>query len=85
MESNALSLGLSPRGHLFLTPDHEMQSRLDTDLEARITRAFERGSGHGLFLLGSEEAATALPPIYAYWREFGARRYYVRLHQRPAA
>ena len=73
MESNALSLGLSPRGHLFLTPDHEMQSRLDTDLEARITRAFERGSGHGLFLLGSEEAATALPPIYSYWREFGAR------------
>jgi len=35
--------------------------------------AFERGPGHGLLWLGTGEAGTALPPVYSYWREFGAR------------
>jgi non-specific serine/threonine protein kinase len=39
----------------------------------RLLRAFERGSGYGLLLLGADEAGTALPPVHGYWREFGAR------------
>jgi hypothetical protein len=38
-----------------------------------LLKAFERGSGHGLLLLGADEAGTALPPVLAWWREFGAR------------
>jgi non-specific serine/threonine protein kinase len=47
--------------------------RLDSGLADRLLHAFERGSGHGLLLLGADEAGTALPPVYSYWREFGAR------------
>jgi non-specific serine/threonine protein kinase len=47
--------------------------RLEGSLAGRLRRAFDRGSGHGLLQLGAEEAGTALPPVYAYWREFGAR------------
>jgi non-specific serine/threonine protein kinase len=47
--------------------------RLDPGLEERLRRAFERGSGHGLLLLGADEAGTALGPVHSYWREFGAR------------
>jgi hypothetical protein len=39
----------------------------------RLVRAFERGSGHGLLLLGADETGTSLPPVYGYWREFGSR------------
>jgi non-specific serine/threonine protein kinase len=46
---------------------------LDAGLMERLVRAFERGSGHGLLLLGADEAGTSLPPVHAYWREFGAR------------
>ncbi len=34
--------------------------------------AFARGSGHGLLQLGADEAGTVLPPVFSYWREFGA-------------
>jgi non-specific serine/threonine protein kinase len=46
---------------------------LESGLADRIAQAFERGSGHGLLLLGADEAGTALPPVHAYWRDFGAR------------
>ena len=72
MGSVSLDLGLTPRGHLVLSHDAD-QLRLDAGLVERLIRAFERGSGHGLLLLGADEAATALPPIHGYWREFGAR------------
>jgi non-specific serine/threonine protein kinase len=35
--------------------------------------AFERGSGHGLLLLGAEQAGSVLPAVFGYWREFGCR------------
>jgi hypothetical protein len=38
-----------------------------------LAAAFERGSGHGLLLLGADEVGAALPPVLSYWREFGAR------------
>src|SRR5712692_8315071 len=72
MDSVSLSLGLTPRGHLALFHDAGTLG-LDAGLMERLVRSFERGSGHGLFLLGADEAGISLPPVYAYWREFGAR------------
>jgi non-specific serine/threonine protein kinase len=45
---------------------------LDPELAERLGKAFERGSGHGLLQLGAAEAGAALPPVFSYWREFGA-------------
>nr|WP_321475675.1 DEAD/DEAH box helicase [uncultured Paludibaculum sp.] len=39
----------------------------------QLTRAIERGPGHGLLFLGAAEVGTALPPALSYWRDFGAR------------
>jgi hypothetical protein len=50
-----------------------MPTHLDNGLAERLQQAFERGSGHGLLLLGADEAGTALPPVHSYWREFGSR------------
>jgi len=71
MDASSLSLSLTPHGRLVLTHDAGAQ-RLDSGLADRLAHAFERGSGHGLLLLGADEAGTALPPVYSYWREFGA-------------
>ncbi len=72
MESAPLTLSLTPHGHLVLTPDASTPP-LDSALALRLDQAFERGSGHGLLYLGADEAGTALPPAFSYWREFGAR------------
>jgi len=45
---------------------------LDAELAQRLRDAFARGSGHGLLQLGAAEAGAALPPVFSYWREFGA-------------
>ncbi|MFN0168251.1 MAG: DEAD/DEAH box helicase, partial [Bryobacteraceae bacterium] len=67
----SLSLSLTPHGRLVLTPDPDVPP-LDSGLRDRLLQAFERGSGHGLLVLGADEAGTTLPPVYSYWREFGA-------------
>src|SRR5664280_542538 len=72
MDSLSLCLSLTPHGRLVLTRDADAP-RLDSGLADRLLRAFERGSGHGLLLLGADAAGTALPPAPSYWREFGAR------------
>jgi len=72
MDAVFLCLSLSPHGRLVLTHDAEAP-RLDSGLADRLLRAFERGSGHGLLLLGADEVGTPLPPAPSYWREFGAR------------
>ncbi len=72
MDPVSLSLGLTPHGRLAFTHDDDAPP-LDAKLRERLLQAFERGSGHGLLLLGADEAGTALPPILSYWREFGAR------------
>lgn len=46
---------------------------LGATLAQRLQAAFARGSGHGLLQLGAEEAGTAIPPLFSYWREFAAR------------
>jgi non-specific serine/threonine protein kinase len=72
MASSSLALNLTPRGRLTLAPDQDAPS-LDAMVAARLQRAFDRGSGHGLLWLGAAEAGTALAPVFSYWREFGAR------------
>src|SRR6201993_2060624 len=71
MNVASLGIGLTPHGHLFLTHDADAP-RLDERLHDRLRRAFERGPGHGLLLLGADEVGTVLPPAHSYWREFGA-------------
>ena len=72
MDAVSLGLSLTPHHRLVLTHDAGAPP-LDSGLAGRLLRAFERGSGHGLLLLGADEAGTALPPVHSYWREFGAR------------
>jgi hypothetical protein len=63
---------LTPHGRLLLEPADEAVA-LQTDVSHRLQAAFARGSGHGLLQLGAAEVGTALPPVFGYWREFGAR------------
>jgi non-specific serine/threonine protein kinase len=53
---------LTPKGHL-----------LPEALPEPLQKAFEKGAGPGLLLLGAAETATPLPPDLAYWRDFAAR------------
>ena len=46
---------------------------LEPALARRLERAFARGTGHGLLLLGAAEASSALPPVFAWFRDLGAR------------
>ena len=68
----SLSLCLTPRGHLILTRESDAPA-LDIEPLERLRLAFARGPGHGLLQLGAGETETPLPPVHAYWREFGAR------------
>ena len=72
MASISLAPILTPHGRLTLGQVGDSLP-LDTELCQRLQDAFERGSGHGLFQLGAGEVGTALPPVFSYWREFGAR------------
>jgi non-specific serine/threonine protein kinase len=64
-------LALTPHGRLALVEDPGAPP-LEPELAGRLRKAFERGSGHGLLQLGAAEAGAALPPVFSYWREFGA-------------
>lgn len=66
------SLRLTPHGRLILSPDADAPG-LESGFAGRLRVALERGSGHGLLLLGADELGTALPPVLSYWRDFGAR------------
>jgi hypothetical protein len=46
---------------------------LPSEVSHRLQETFARGSGHGLLQLGAAEVGTILPPVFGYWREFGAR------------
>ncbi len=81
MSSIPLALALTPHGHLVLTENIDAP-RLDAASAQRLKNAFERGSGHGLLQLGAGEVGTPLPPVFSYWREFGAR-YVTALCTRP--
>jgi non-specific serine/threonine protein kinase len=76
-----LTLRLTPRGRLVLAAADDAPA-LETARARRIDRAFARGTGHGLLLLGAAEVGSVLPPVFAYWRELGAR-YVTALCTRP--
>jgi len=69
-----LSVGLilTPHGRLTLGQVDDAPT-LEPALAQRLRDAFARGSGHGLLQLGAAEVGTPLPPVLAYWREFGTR------------
>ena len=71
-ETHSLSPALTPHGHLTLATAEDAPA-LDPGVSRRLHDSFSRGAGHGLLQLGAEEVATALPPVFSYWREFGAR------------
>src|SRR3990170_2511680 len=68
----ALAPVLTPHGRLILTQAEDAPA-LAPDLSRRLRQSFARGPGHGLLQLGAGEVGTALPPVFGYWREFGAR------------
>ncbi len=68
----ALTPLLTPQGHLRLVAVEDTP-RLQTELQERLLAAFARGTGHGLLHMGATEVTSALPPAWAWWREFAAR------------
>jgi superfamily II DNA or RNA helicase len=71
MGSVSLAPTLSPHGRLGLSEDPDAPP-LEPVIAQRLRSSFERGPGHGLLQLGAAEAGSALPPVFSYWREFGA-------------
>ncbi len=71
MGSVSLVPTLSPHGRLGLAEPPDAPP-LEADVAQRLRKAFERGPGHALLQLGAAEAGTVLPPVFSYWREFGA-------------
>ena len=76
-----LAPSLTPHGRLLLVLSDDTPA-LDPACAGRIRQAFDRGAGHGLLQLGAGEVGQALPPVFAYWRELGAR-YVTALCTRP--
>lgn len=66
------ALQLTPRGRLQLGQASDAPSLPDA-LADRLAAAFSRGPGHGLLHLGAAEVATALPPLWSFWRDFAGR------------
>jgi superfamily II DNA or RNA helicase len=72
MTRPATTFILTPAGHLVLAPSEETPA-LPEELQHRLEQAFHRTAGHGLLDLGLREVGTALPPTFAFWRDFAAR------------
>ena len=66
------TLILTPHGALSLMKADD-GGVLDEGRSERLQRAFARGSGHGLLSLGVDDAGAILPPVFSWWRDFGAR------------
>jgi len=69
--ASGLAPALTPHGRLWLAPASDAPA-LPPDAEARLRKAFARGTGHGLLQLGAGEVGTTLPAVFSYWRELGA-------------
>ncbi|MBS0493129.1 MAG: DEAD/DEAH box helicase [Proteobacteria bacterium] len=70
--ASTLALCLSPAGHLSCR-DEPGAAPLPEGLHGSIAAAFAAGAGPGLLHLGGSCVATALPPVWAYWRDLAAR------------
>ena len=70
--SSHLAPLLTPHGALhWVTTDDAPP--LPVALQAQLRQAFATGAGHALLHLGSAEVASALPPAWAWWRDFAVR------------
>jgi superfamily II DNA or RNA helicase len=67
-----VTLVLTPSGHLVLAPSSDAPP-LPDPLQGQLQDSFARTPGHALLHLGLREVGTALPPIFAFWRDFAAR------------
>ncbi len=65
------TIALTPAGHVLLRPAEPHGPVAEPTSARRIRAAFERGHAAGLLHLGAAEARTALPPVFAFWRDFG--------------
>ncbi len=63
---------LTPQGRLLIETAEDAPV-LDSPLAKRLLDAFGQGSGIGLMQLGACEVGLALPPAFAWWRDFAAR------------
>jgi hypothetical protein len=72
MSPSTLHLILTPSGHLVFAPSGDTPV-LPEDLQRRLEDSFGRTPGRGLLDLGLREVGTALPPVFAFWRDFAAR------------
>ena len=64
---------LTPHGLLMLAQSLEAEGEapgLEPERGLRLEKAFARGAGHGLVLLGADEVGTTLSPTLSYWRSF---------------
>ena len=68
----ALAPILTPHGHLLLAAERDAPMLAEA-LHASLVKAFARSTGHGLLHLGAAEVGSALPPTFAWWRDFSAR------------
>src|SRR3954468_6047454 len=66
-----LGLRLTPHGRLSLE-DQDDGPEIDAAASIRLIDAFARGTGYGLVWLGAAEVGQALPPLFAWWRDFAA-------------
>ncbi|WP_229518078.1 DEAD/DEAH box helicase [Paraburkholderia terrae] len=69
-DSDHLAPKITPAGHLLAAPDVDSPPLPD---DVALGASFRRGTGHGLLYLGSATIGRALPPAWAWWRDFGAR------------
>ncbi len=70
--ATSFGLRLTPHGRLVLEAAEDAPL-LDDKLAGRLAEAFAQGSGYGLMRLGAGEVGRALPPAFAWWRDFAAR------------
>ena len=71
-KTGALAPILTPNGRLILAPDQDAPI-LAEPIRVKLVEAFTRNMGHGLLHLGADTVGSALPPAFAWWRDFSAR------------
>jgi hypothetical protein len=72
-EQVGLTSRLAPSGRIVVEAVSPTSHSVAGSVAARIARAFERGTEHGLVHLGAAEIGTDLDPSLAFWRELGRR------------
>ena len=65
------TIALTPAGHVLVRPAEAHEAAPEPAAARRIRAAFERGPAAGLLHLGAAETRTPLPPVFAFWRDFG--------------